>query len=90
LLKTFWTGPLGWLDTQYPDGTVEWRSPSGQTYRTEPGSKLLIPALCVPTATLILPNRPTGDDNRGNKMPKRPETRATSQLRRILAERARN
>jgi hypothetical protein len=89
LLKTFWTGLHGWFDTQYPDGTVVWRSPSGQHYRTTPGSKLLIPALCAPTGTLTLPKQSDGSQYRGMKMPKRPETRATSQLRRILAERAR-
>ncbi|WKG03132.1 HNH endonuclease signature motif containing protein [Mycolicibacterium sp. HK-90] len=32
-LKTFG----GWRDTQYPDGSVVWTSPSGKTYRTTPG-----------------------------------------------------
>lgn len=36
LLKTFWAGALGWHDRQHPDGTVEWRSPTGHAYRTEP------------------------------------------------------
>ena len=39
LLKTFW----GWLDRQLPDGTVIWTAPSGQTYTTHPGSRLLFP-----------------------------------------------
>ncbi|WP_066902287.1 HNH endonuclease signature motif containing protein [Mycolicibacterium houstonense] len=33
-LKTFG----GWRDTQYPDGSVVWTSPSGKTYRTTPGA----------------------------------------------------
>ena len=43
LLKTFWSGATGWRDEQLPDGTVIWTSPSGHTYRTAPGSKLLVP-----------------------------------------------
>jgi hypothetical protein len=46
LLKTFW----GWLDRQLPDGTVIWTSPNGQTYTTTPGSAILFPSLCRPTA----------------------------------------
>ena len=40
LLKTFWDG---WTDRQFPDGTVEWTSPTGKTYLTHPGSRLLFP-----------------------------------------------
>jgi hypothetical protein len=91
LLKTFWTGPTGWSDQQLPDGTVLWTSPSGHTYRTEPGSKLLVPALCVPTGTLPAPPQwnPSGV-NRGAMMPRRQEPRAESRRRRILAERQLN
>ena len=46
LLKTFG----GWRDQQVPDGTVEWTSPHGQTYTTHPGSRILFPTLCKPTA----------------------------------------
>jgi len=35
---------------KFPDGIVIWTSPSGQTYTTSPGNRLLIPALCKPTA----------------------------------------
>jgi hypothetical protein len=90
LLKTFWTGVGGWFDKQYPDGTVEWTSPTGHTYRTDPGSKLLVPALCVPTGTLTVTARRDDNPHRGTNMPKRSETRAANRLRRILAERARN
>ena len=37
LLKTFWDG---WSDRQFPDGTVEWTSPTGKTYVTHPGSQV--------------------------------------------------
>lgn len=91
LLKTFWTGATGWRDKQLPDGTVIWTSPSGRTYRTLPGCKLLIPALSVPTGTLLTPQpRSTGCTNRGAMMPTRTHTRATDRLRRILAERNHN
>jgi hypothetical protein len=91
LLKTFWSGSSGWHDRQLPDGTVLWTSPSGHTYRTVPGSKLLVPALCMPTATLP-PSDPsdTGDTYRGAMMPQRKQTRATERLRRIMAERSGN
>jgi hypothetical protein len=49
LLKTFWTRPKGWRDKQLPDGTIIWTSPSGHTYTTVPGGKLLVPALSLPT-----------------------------------------
>jgi hypothetical protein len=49
LLKTFWAVVNGWRDQQWPDGTVIWTSPTGQTYFTRPGSRLLFPALCLPT-----------------------------------------
>jgi hypothetical protein len=55
LLKTFW----GWRDRQLPDSTIIWTSPAGQTYVTTPGSALLSPMLCTPTATLkATPVRP--------------------------------
>jgi hypothetical protein len=89
LLKTFWTGIDGWHDRQLPDGTVVWRSPSGQTYTTKPGSALLIPALSLPTAELPPTARRT-KPHRGAMMPKRRRTRAADLLCRIEAERAEN
>lgn len=88
LLKTFWTG---WRDAQRPDGTVMWTSPTGQTYTTRPGSRLLFPALCLPTGQLRLAAtqfRSPGD--RGVMMPKRSRTRQQNRARRIDAERALN
>jgi hypothetical protein len=88
LLKTFWTG---WSDEQRPDGTIVWTAPSGQAYTTHPGSRLLFPTLCVPTAELppaAVVDRPLG--NRGIMMPKRRRTREQDRARRIDAERALN
>ena len=77
LIKAFW----GWQDQQLPDGTLIWTSQSGQTYVTTPGSALLFPSLCVPTAALVPPDpslcpatvcRPGGDDAQAATYP-RPE-----------------
>ena len=87
LLKTFWGGPDGWRDEQLPDATVIWTSPSGHTYRTQPGSALLIPALCRPTAALNLPRRQPDSRTRGVMMPRRTRTRAADRHYRIMAER---
>jgi hypothetical protein len=87
LLKTF----CGWFDEQLPDGTVIWTSPSGQTYTTYPGSRLLFPTLCKPTAPVSAPaNVPRAQPNRGLKMPRRKSTRAQDRAKRVDAERARN
>ncbi len=88
LLKTFWAG---WRDEQHPDGTVVWTTPSGQTYTTRPGSRLLFPSLCVPTGQLLhapMVDRPPGD--RGLMMPRRRRTREQDRTYRIDAERALN
>jgi hypothetical protein len=91
LLKTFWTGIDGWRDEQWSDGTVVWTAPSGQTYTTRPGSRLLFPSLCLPTGelpTAPMVDRPLGD--RGVMMPKRRRTREQDRAARIDAERAFN
>lgn len=41
-LRTF----RGWRDTQYPDGSVVWTSPSGKLYRTTSGGADLFKQLC--------------------------------------------
>jgi len=89
LLKTFWGGPQGWRDRQLPDGTVIWDSPSGQTYTTRPGSRLLFPSLSVPTAPVTITNTPTAH-TAGLTMPKRKTTRSADRRRRIDDERRRN
>jgi hypothetical protein len=68
-----------------------WTSPTGQKYVTRPGSRLLFPALCLPTGEL--PTAPTGyrqTGDRGVMMPKRGRTRAQDRAHRIDAERALN
>ncbi|HET9874606.1 MAG TPA: DUF222 domain-containing protein [Mycobacterium sp.] len=87
LLKTFWTN---WHDRQLPDGTVIWTSPSGHTYRTVPGSRLLIPTLSLPTGTLPPPPDRKAHPGRGTRMPTRRYSRATDRHRRIIAERKQN
>jgi hypothetical protein len=91
LLKTFWTGAKGWRDKQLPDGTVIWTAPTGQTYTTRPGSRLLFPSLCMPTGELpSLPTayRPSRDC--GLMMPLRRRTREQDRAHRIEAERREN
>jgi len=87
LLKTF----CGWLNRQLPDGAMIWTSPSGQTYTTHPGSRLLFPTLCKPTAPVSAPAiAPRTELDRGLMMPRRKTTRAHDRAQRIDAERARN
>ncbi|BCI53693.1 hypothetical protein NIIDNTM18_29710 [Mycolicibacterium litorale] len=87
MLKTFG----GWKDRQLPDGTVIWAAPSGHTYVTTPGSALLFPRLCAPTAPVVVPKKAgiAGGD-RNAKMPRRRRTRAQSGAAAIARERAHN
>lgn len=88
LLKTFWTA---WRDTQLPDGTVQWTSPSGQTYVTKALGGLYFPALSVPTGALPPPAAqppPAGD--RGVMMPVRRRTRGQDHADRVRRERGIN
>lgn len=88
LMKTFWSA---WRDEQWPDGTVVWTSPSGHKYKTLPGSRLLFPALCLPTGEL--PSAPTTQPTSGDRglmMPTRRRTREQDRAYRIDAERALN
>jgi Domain of unknown function (DUF222) len=94
LLKTFWR----WRDRQQPDGTVIWTSPSGQTYTTEPGSRLLFPSLCRPTARVVVSAADVAaavaaaetQTGRGLAMPRRQCTRSQDRAARIAAERRLN
>jgi hypothetical protein len=97
LLKTFWGGPTGWRDRQLPDGTIIWTSPHGRTYVTEPGSKLLFPSLCTPTAPVTITageaeeaERARAQYNPGLTMPRRKQTRAEDRGRRITDDRRLN
>ena len=86
LLKTFG----GWRDEQRPDGTVVWTSPRGQTYTTFPGSKLLFPSLCRPTAPVVKADVPDTSTNRGLMMPRRKQTREQSRRKYIQDQRRLN
>ncbi len=44
-VKTFHGGADGWQTRQHPDGTVEWTSPTGRTYRVAPAGADLFPQL---------------------------------------------
>jgi hypothetical protein len=94
LLKTFWGGPNGWRDRQLPDGTIIWTSPHGQTYVTEPGSKLLFPSLCTPTAPVTITDevaeQARAQNNPGLTMPRRQRTRAQDRAQRIIDDRRLN
>ncbi len=87
LLKTFG----GWRDEQQPDGTVIWTSPHGQIYTTHPGSRLLFPALCKPTALVVTVDLPDADStHRALKMPRRKQTRTQNRTQAINDERRHN
>ncbi|MGB3473981.1 MAG: hypothetical protein WBA69_04270, partial [Mycobacterium sp.] len=87
----FWTGRGGWSDRQHPNGTIEWTSPTGHTYTTQPGSRLLFPSLCVATAAPAAPpSPPTSTADRGLMMPTRKRTRMQDRAHRINAERTLN
>jgi hypothetical protein len=74
---------------KFPDGTVIWTSPGGQTYTTYPGSRLLFPMLCRPTAPTASPTA-TPEAASGLTMPRRSRTREQNRQRIIEAERRLN
>jgi hypothetical protein len=88
LVKTFW----GWSDEQLVDGTVIWTSPAGDRYVTHPGSAIVFPGLCAPTAPMVLDahHQPGDQSDRTAKMPRRRRTRAHQRAHDIAAERAAN
>ncbi len=91
LVKTFWGGPHGWRDKQFPEGTVIWTSPGGQTHTTRPGSHALFPTLCRPTAPVPVPATATAQRPTCTlTMPRRQRTRAQDRAHRINAERRLN
>jgi hypothetical protein len=71
---------------------VIWRSPQGQTYTTHPGSRLLFPTLCRPTAPVTTDATPAtaNDAARGLAMPRRNTTRAQNRAQAIDDERRHN
>lgn len=88
LVKTFYTGPGGWVDHQSPDGTTTFTAPTGHQYVTEPAGAALFPALAQPTGTLG-PQRATAppNSNRGLAMPTRKRTREQDRRARVDRER---
>jgi hypothetical protein len=96
LLKTFRGGADGWRDRQLPDGTIVWTAPSGQTHTTYPGSRILFPTLCRPTAPVTISATATAtatviaEAGRSLVMPRRTRTRAEDRQRAIAAERRLN
>ncbi len=87
LAKTFVDG---WRDTQLPDGTLIWTTPTGHTYTIVPGSRLFFPAWDITTAALPPPAQPPPAECREKRMPTRSRTRAADVAARINAERDRN
>jgi len=93
LLKTFWCGDNGWAETQHPDGTIVFISPSGRRYTTTPGGALFFPDLATPTETLTVPQQadpPPDYPGRTLMMPTRKRTRAEDRAARIDWERGLN
>lgn len=90
LLKTFWSGEGGWSDRQYADGTIVWTSPSGRTYTTRPGSRLLFPLWDTTIAGPQVSNATPGGGERNLLMPLRRRTRAADRAYRISCERTLN
>jgi hypothetical protein len=82
--------PLNLYPRKMTVGTVIWTAPSGQTYTTHPGSRLLFPTLCKPTAPVSTRAVVTIEPNRGLMMPRRKNTRAQDRAKRIEAERKLN
>lgn len=90
LIKTFWAGEDGWRDRQFPDGTIEWTSPTGKTYVTRPGSRLLFPAWETRTPRLTVCSSPAIGGYRGTMMPTRRRTRCADRAYRVAHERSLN
>lgn len=90
LLKTFYVGPHGWADQQFPDGTVVWTAPTGHRYTTYPGGSQFFRALAIPTGKLTLPGDVPAQEARGLMMPRRRRTRADERNYRRSRERRLN
>lgn len=96
LLKTFYGGPDGWGDRQQSDGTIVWTAPTGHTYISVPGSRIVFPRKVTDTPFSEPP--PVGATDldtppapgRGVMMPIRRRTRAQNLAQEIAYERALN
>ena len=72
-----------------------WTSPHGQSYTTHPGSRLLFPRLCRPTAAVTTREEfrdesDTTATSRGLMMPRRKQTRAQQRANNIADQRRLN
>ncbi|BBX85620.1 hypothetical protein MAUB_34930 [Mycolicibacterium aubagnense] len=92
LVKTFYTGTTGWHTHQNPDGTIAWTAPTGHTYTTVPGSRILFPDKHFPTGPPPPPTAATTSDQPGRDlmMPTRRRTRTDARTRHTRHERALN
>lgn len=89
LLKTFWGMPGGWSERQDTDGTVRWTAPDGRIHTTRPGSRVLFPSLCRPTAPVMVTVGRSAVRS-GLRMPRRDRTRVDERRRRNDLERQLN
>ena len=88
LVKTFYTGPRGWMERQLPDGTTIFTAPTGHEYTTEPAGSGLFSALSRPTGTLDPPvGSGPASNGRGHAMPTRRRSRDQERKERIAQER---
>lgn len=88
LVKTFYSGPGGWTETQYPDGAVAFTAPTGHRYITYAAGAQLYPTLSAPTGALGNASAPPpAAANRGQAMPARRQTRDQDRHTRVLHER---
>ncbi|AQA02143.1 hypothetical protein BVC93_06550 [Mycobacterium sp. MS1601] len=86
--KTFWPG---WSDEQLPDGTIIFTTPTGQTYRSKPGSRLFFPTISTTSAHIDTPPpKPNPPDKIGKIPNHRRRNHARERAYRIKAERALN
>ncbi len=90
LLKTFWCGDDGWSDRQSPDGTIVWTSPTGQTYTTQPGGRLVFPSWDTTVASPKVSAGQPVSEHRTLMMPIRRRTRSADRAYHISCERALN
>jgi hypothetical protein len=90
LLKTFWSGDGGWTDRQFPDGTIVWTAPNGETYTTRPGSRLLFPKWDTTIGDRPAAHVPPVGAGRTLMMPPRRRTRRADRAYRIACERSLN
>ncbi|MDR3664321.1 MAG: HNH endonuclease, partial [Mycobacterium sp.] len=96
LLKNFYGGPTGLQDRQLPDGSFVWTAPTGHTYTSVPGSRILFPDKIIDTPLPSTPRSTVPDldapqtPSRGVMMAVRRRTRAQDLAQRTAYERALN